>query len=290
MAIEYPAVLDITRSAESTWTKRDTMLYALGLGACADPLDAQELRFVTEFDLQALPTMATILATAASPASMSGMNRNLAVHADQSIRMFRPLPISGTVRAEGRMASVHDKGEGKGAVLITETTLTDIVSGEVIAVLHAGSFARGDGGFGGPTDPTPVPHARPDRAPDKSLLFATRPDQALLYRLSGDYNPIHADPVLAKQVGFDRPILHGLCTFGITGRAVLKAYADQDPTRLIAHQLRFSAPVLPGDTLTIDLWRDGDIVSFEAHVPARGVTVIKNGRSELGAFQVPFAL
>jgi acyl dehydratase len=281
MAISYPAVMDVTRTAETSWTERDTMLYALGLGAGEDPLDPAELRFVTEFDLQALPTMATILATPASPAGLSGMNRNLAVHADQSIRLLRPLPVSGRVRADGRMLSVHDKGEGRGAVLITETTLTDLATDEVIAVLHAGSFARGDGGFGGPTDPTPTPHPMPDRAPDVTLQFTTRPSQALLYRLSGDYNPIHADPELAKKVGFERPILHGLCTYGITGRAVLKAFADQNPARLVAHQVRFSAPVLPGDMLEIDLWRDGDIVSFEARVPARGVTVIKNGRSEL---------
>jgi acyl dehydratase len=281
MAIEYPAVMNLTRTAETSWTERDTMLYALGLGAGEDPLDPAELRFVTEFDLQALPTMPTVLATAASPASLSGMNRNLAVHADQSIRLLRPMPTSGAFRADGRMLSVHDKGEGRGAVLITETTLTDVASREVIAILHAGSFARGDGGFGGPTDPTPAPHPIPNRAPDVTLRYQTRPDQALLYRLSGDYNPIHADPELAKKVGFERPILHGLCTYGITGRAVLKAFADQDPARLVAHQVRFSAPVLPGDALQIDLWRDGDIVSFEASVPARGVTVIKNGRSEL---------
>jgi acyl dehydratase len=281
MPIEYPAVMDITRTAETAWTQRDTMLYALGLGAGEDPLDPAELRFVTEYDLHALPTMATILATPASPASLSGMNGALAVHADQSIRLLRPLPTSGKVRADGRMLSVHDKGEGRGALLITETTLTDLANGEIIAVLHAGAFARGDGGFGGPNDPMPAPHPTPERAPDATLHFQTRADQALLYRLSGDYNPIHADPALAKKIGFERPILHGLCTYGITARAVIKAFGDQDPSRLIAHQVRFSAPVIPGDALKVDLWRDGSIVSFEANVPARGVTVIKNGRSEL---------
>src|SRR5690606_15229699 len=134
------------------------------------------------------------------------------------------------------------------------------------ATLTVGGFARGDGGFGGPREGAPEPHPAPARAPDLSLDFDTRPDQALLYRLNGDRNPIHSDPEAAKKAGFPVPILHGLCTFGITCRAVMAAYTDLDPAPVQSHQVRFSAPVLPGDTITVDLWRDGNVVSFEARV------------------------
>jgi len=143
-------------------------------------------------------------------------------------------------------------------------------------------FARGDGGFGGPSEGQPEPHPIPARAPDASIDIPTRVDQAVIYRLSGDYNPLHIDPAFAKMAGFPRPILHGMCTYGITCRAVLQTYADYDGARIKSHQARFSAPVFPGETITVDLWRDGDVVSFEARVQARGVTVIKNGKTVLG--------
>jgi acyl dehydratase len=282
MPIRYPDVLAITRSAEASWSERDTMLYALGLGAGADLLDPEELKLVTEFELHAIPTMATVLTLNASPANLTGFDYRQAVHGEQSIRMHRPLPVSGSARADSRVLSVHDKGPGKGAVMLFETLLSDAASGEPIATLNSSAFARGDGGFGGPNDPVSAPHAVPDRAPDLSFEMPTRRDQALLYRLSGDYNPLHADPELARSVGFEAPILHGLCTYGIAARAVMKAYTPGDPSRILAHQARFSAPVIPGDVLRVDLWRDGDTVSFEVHAPARGAVVIRNGRTLLG--------
>jgi acyl dehydratase len=144
------------------------------------------------------------------------------------------------------------------------------------------TFARGDGGFGGPSDGAPEPHKTPERAPDMSVDIPTRPDQALIYRLSGDRNPLHSDPDIASAAGFPRPILHGLCTYGITCRAVLQTYADYDPAAIKHHAARFSSPVFPGETVSVDLWRDGDEVSFEARVKDRGVTVIRNGLSRLG--------
>jgi acyl dehydratase len=165
-------------------------------------------------------------------------------------------------------------------VLVNETVWTD-EAGEKVATLTGSTFARGDGGFGGPSEGAPEPHQVPDRKPDLSVPFETRPDQALLYRLNGDRNPLHSDPDVAKRAGFPRPILHGLCTYGITCRAVLQEICDYDPSRILSHQVRFSAPVFPGDVITVDLWRDGDVVSFEARVLDRGATVIRNGKTVL---------
>lgn len=284
MPINYPDVLDVRRSAEVGWSERETMLYALGLGLGDDPMDSSELRFVTEVDDGpiALPTMAAILTAQASPISLTGANQLLSVHGAQSIRLHRPLPAHGTGRVDSRIIDVYDKGEGKGAVLLSETTLRDQTSGELIATAASTAFARGDGGFGGRTDPVPAPAPVPARPADRTVEIATRAGQALLYRLSGDFNPIHSDPIVSARAGFARPILHGLCTYGIAGWAVLKAFCDSDPAQLRSHSVRFSAPVLPGDTIRLDLWRDGDVVAFEATVPKRGVVVLKNGRAELG--------
>jgi acyl dehydratase len=279
--LHYPEVLSIEKHAKHRWTARDAMLYALGIGAGDDPLDEAELHFVTESNLKVLPTFATILSSGASPVMDAGIDRKLALHGAQSTRIHGQFPVSGEVDITARIVSAHDKGPGKGAVLVTETTLVESSTGDTIATLRSTAFARGDGGFGGPNDPLSPPHAMPDRAPDVTLEFATRPGQALLYRLSGDYNPLHSNPDVARKAGFDRPILHGLCTYGITGRAVIKAFLAQDPSRVLSHEVRFSAPVLPGDLIAVDLWREGNVISFEARVPARAVTVIRNGRSEI---------
>ncbi len=155
-------------------------------------------------------------------------------------------------------------------------------TGDPICTITGMSFARGDGNFGGPKDGAPAPHPIPDRAPDQSVDIPTRPGQALLFRLSGDRNPLHSDPEFAARAGFDMPILHGMCTYGITCRAVLQTFADWDAAAFRRHAARFSAPVYPGETITVDLWRDGGTISFEAHVKARGVTVVKHGLTELG--------
>ncbi len=284
MPIAYPAILELMSDAEPiAWRDKDAMLYALGIGLGADPLDANELPFVYENGLKAVPTLATVLAMTSGYSRLfarSGINFARVVHGEQAVELHRPLPPEGEAMAQSRIAAVYDKGE-KGAILIVETTLT-AKGGEALATLRSAIFARADGGFGGPPDGEAAPHPRPDRAPDQSIDIPTRPDQALLYRLNGDRNPLHADPAFAKLVGFPRPILHGLCTFGITCRAVLQAYADFDPARVKSHQARFSAPVFPGETVSVDLWRDGDVVAFEARVKDREAVVIKNGKSVLG--------
>jgi acyl dehydratase len=151
-----------------------------------------------------------------------------------------------------------------------------------LATLVASRFARGDGGFGGPSEGQPEPHKVPTRAPDRTIDIPTRPDQALVYRLCGDRNPLHSDPEFAKRAGFPRPILHGMCTYGITCRGVLQTYADYDASAFRQHAARFSSPVYPGETVTMDLWKDGNVISFEAKVKARNVAVIKSGKTVLG--------
>ena len=286
MAIYYPDILDQkTEPRTFKYGDKDVMLYALGVGLGADPMNETELAFVYEKSLKVIPTAATVLAAGAPRAAatsdkrghrQSQINFLMVVHGEQKVELHKPLPASGTFTTQSRTIGAFDKGEGKGAVIINETVWTD-EAGEKVATLTGSTFARGDGGFGGPSEGAPEPHAVPTRKPDVSADFTTRPDQALLYRLNGDRNPLHSDPDVAKRAGFDRPILHGLCTYGITCRAVLQEITGFDPDQIKSHQARFSAPVFPGDVITVDLWRDGKDISFEARVKDRGVTVIKNG-------------
>jgi acyl dehydratase len=299
MPIYYPDILDQkTEPRTFTYGDKDVMLYALGIGMGRDPLDERELPFVYEKDLKVVPTAATVLASgmgraarAAAPGEQkpgeqkpghrqSQINFLMVVHGEQKVELHRPLPTYGTFTAESRTIGAFDKGKDKGAVIYNETVWTD-EKGEKVATLTGSTFARGDGGFGGPTEGAPEPHAVPERKPDLSVDIETRPDQALLYRLNGDRNPLHSDPDIARKAGFPRPILHGLCTYGITCRAVLQAITGYDPDQIASHEARFSAPVFPGDTVTVDLWKDGNVISFEARVKDRSATVIKNGKTVL---------
>jgi acyl dehydratase len=281
MAIAYPEILSLKSEGEKfRWDAKDTIIYALGLGLCADPMDENELAFVYEANLKTVPTQAGVIAWGAN-AGPTGVNYLMVVDGERKIEFHKPMKSSGEVTASSRVVGAWDKGPGKGAVIVSETSLTD-EAGDLFLTITGSLFARGDGGFGGPTEGQPEPHAVPTRAPDLSVDIPTRPDQALIYRMSGDRNPLHCDPAIAKAAGFPRPILHGMCTYGITCRAVLQTYAGYDPTRFKSHQARFSSPVFPGETITVDLWKDGDVVSFEARVKDRGVTVIKNGKTVLG--------
>ncbi|WP_293901471.1 MaoC/PaaZ C-terminal domain-containing protein [Phenylobacterium sp.] len=291
MPIYYPDILKQKTAARTfTYGDKDVMLYALGIGLGGDPLDETELAFVYEKGLKVVPTAATVLAgrvpADAKPVAqdpghrLSLINFLMVVHGEQKVELHRPLPTAGTFTAQGRTIAVYDKGKDKGAVIVNETVWTDD-KGEKVATLTGSTFARGDGGFGAGSKDEPTPHAVPARKPDLSVDISTREDQALLYRLNGDRNPLHSDPESARRSGFERPILHGLCTYGITCRAVLQAITGFDPEQILSHQARFSAPVFPGDTVTVDLWTDRERISFEARVKDRGATVIKNGLTVL---------
>ena len=209
-----------------------------------------------------------------------GINFLMEVDGERKIEFHKPMLPSGQVTATNRILGAYDKGAGKGAVIVSETKLFD-AGGDPWLTITGSMFARGDGGFGGPSEGQPEPHASPGRAPDMTVDIPTRPDQALIYRMSGDRNPLHCDPAVAKMAGFPRPILHGMCTYGITCRAVLQTYAGYDAARFKSHQARFSSPVFPGETISVDLWKDADVISFEARSKERGVTVIKNGKTVL---------
>jgi acyl dehydratase len=276
MALEIPP-------AEQVYTAKDCILYALGVGLGHDPVNEDELAFVYEKNLKVLPTMATVLGHSGSLARNpgSGINWVMVVNGEQGFSLKRPLTGEDTVIGHTRILDVIDKGPGKGALLMTERDITDKATGALIGTVTQTIFCRGDGGFGGPSRATPAPHAIPSRAPDAVCDLSTRPESALIYRLSGDYNPLHAEPAFARKAGFERPILHGLGTFGVAGHAVLKTMCGYDPARLTAFAGRFSAPIYPGETIRTEMWRDGAVVSFRARVVERDVIALNNGRAEV---------
>ena len=284
MAINYQKLVnwDIPEVSQHL-TRRDTMLYALGVGLGADPCDEGQLKFVYEDGLQALPTMAIILGYPgpwhAHPDT--GITGSHVVHGAQSFRIARPLPVEGDVVGKTRVTCIVDKGKDRGALVMTECTVREKASGNVVCTLESTTFCRADGGFGGPDSPVKAPHPLPETPPHHTCALPTLPQAALLYRLSGDYNPLHADPAYAVKAGFKMPILHGRCTFSVAGHAILRTLCGYDPSRFVAMEGRFSSPVYPGETIRTEMWRDGNIVSFRSTVPARGVTVLNNGRAEI---------
>jgi len=270
------------------YTERDSILYALGVGFGADPLNLAELRFVYEKELSTVPTMAAVLA---SPGFWMRDRQELGidflklVHGEQGVTIHSPLPAAGTLVGESRVTRIVDKGEGKGAVMHVEKTLTDEADGRRIATVEMVLFLRGDGGFsknGGGDEPAPAAPATPDSAPDTTIELPTRADAALLYRLSGDINPLHIDPAVAGKAGFPRPILHGLATYGNACRGILATFCGHDASRLKSIRARLSSPVYPGETLVLDCWRQGgEEIAFRASVKERGVQVLANGRAVL---------
>lgn len=276
LALKIPEV-------EHSFGPKDCILYALGLGLGQDPLNEDELAFVYEKNLKALPTFA--LVQGYSPYWLrnpdSGVNWTKVVHGEQGLTLHKPVKTQGTVIGRTRIVEVIDKGEGKGALVFSERKITDKTSGALLATLTQTTFCRADGGFGGPPREAPAPHPLPARPPDLVCDLPTRPEMALTYRLSGDVNPLHAEPEFAKAAGFPRPILHGLATFGVAGHALLKSLCGYDPARLAAMAGRFSAPVYPGETIRTEIWRDGNVISFRALVPARNIVAMSNGRAEI---------
>jgi acyl dehydratase len=261
---------------EQSYGAKEAILYALGVGASGDD---QDLKYVYEKILTPLPTFAVVLAREAFWLNEPrfGLDVSKMLHGEQSLEIHAPLPASGRVRGQLEVEALHDKGEGRGALLVMKRSISDAETGEPLATVRITSFLRANGGFGGDSEGAAVPHKLPERAPDMSVALPTSPDQALIYRLSGDYNPIHIDRDVASKAGFPGPILHGLCTYGIACRAVLRGVCGDDPARLRRFDARFSSPVYPGDEIVTDIWQDGDTISFRSHVPARDAVVLNNG-------------
>ncbi|MBS1848991.1 MAG: MaoC family dehydratase N-terminal domain-containing protein [Actinobacteria bacterium] len=257
MPINPDAVGSVGEPARHSWDERDVMLYALGVGAGLDDL-ALTTENTSGVDLTVLPSMAVILGGGGGNA-LSGIgtfNPVMLVHGGQSFRVHGSIPTSGVVSTVGEVTAIWDKGSGA-VVEFTSTTKLE-GSDDVLFSQVTSIFLRGEGGFGGERGPSGPQNVPPDHAADDQIVLSTREDQALLYRLSGDHNPLHSDPSFAAAAGFDRPILHGLCTYGFTCRGLITALCDGDPTRLSSMDGRFSSPVYPGETLTVRVWRSGD--------------------------------
>src|SRR3954468_241648 len=284
MTINYDKLINWKIPAvEQQLTTRDTILYALGVGLGADPCDANQLKFVYEQNLEALPSMAIILGYPGPWHAQgdTGIMRSHVVHGEQGFTIHKPLPVDGAIVGQTKVVSVLDKGKDKGALVMTECTVRDKATKDVLCTLTSTTFCRADGGFGGPSGPSKPQHPIPGRAPDHTCDLPTLPQAALIYRLSGDYNPLHAHPAYAKKAGFKMPILHGRCTFSVAGHALLKTCCGYDAARLKSMEGRFSSPVYPGEVIRTEMWVDGNMVAFRSTVPERGVTVLNNGRAEI---------
>ena len=274
----YLGALDLAEVTQ-TWSWRDAAIYALGLGYGDDPTDKGQLVFLDAGQgIQAMPAMVNVLcydgAWLRDPAT--GIDYLKVVHGEQEMELFAPLPPEGTLTGRTVIEEIVDKGAGKGALLVTARELYDGAT-HVATVRHT-VFCRGAGGFGGAPDAKRAAAEVPDRAPDGVVEIETPRQLALVYRLSGDLNPLHSDPDVARRAGFERPILHGLSTFGIACRALMAELAGNEPARVKRLGARFSAPVFPGDTIAFHFWRTGEgTAAFVARVEARGADVLKNG-------------
>jgi acyl dehydratase len=258
---------------------KDCILYALSIGLCRSPKDEQELSFVYERRLRVLPTMAAVIATPGFwvTDSRTGIDLRNIFQSEQAITWHRPIPIGEEVIGESRVADIIDKGRGRGAMIIVECAVRDS-AGRLIWTVRRSAFVRGAGGFNGTVNQRSRPSV-PERQCDATCVLPTTGQQALLYRLNGDDNPLHVDPAVARKAGFDLPILHGLCTFGIAGHAVLGTLCDYDEQSLQTLEVRFSSPVFPGETIATDFWRvTANETVFRCRVIERDATVVSYGR------------
>jgi acyl dehydratase len=278
MALDHSLIGVAGEPHERSWTSTDALLYAIAVGAgLGDPL--RELEFTTEnsagIEQQVLPTFGVLVARGGGAGrSLGDFDRARLVHAEQAFELHRPLPVAGTARTTSTVTGIYDKGSG--ALVVTESVAVDASTGEALVTSTGSAFISGEGGFGGERGPRDV-WERPDRDPDLRVEEQTRPEQALLYRLTGDRNPLHTDPKFAARGGFSVPILHGMCTYGMTGRALLHALCDSDPARFGSMSGRFTRPVLPGETLVVSIWRDDGGALFQT-AKQDGTVVIDRGR------------
>jgi acyl dehydratase len=275
MPINPDAVGTRSEPVEVSWTSKDALLYAVGIGA-----GTSELAFTTEntngVDQQVFPTFAVVIGWGRTNqlAGVGSVNYAMLVHGQQSVTPHRTIPVEGSATLTTEIVGIYDKG--KAAVVVTETK-AELPGGEPLYTNRSSVFIRGEGGWGGDRGPSGPANLPPERAPDHQVTYQTSPDQALVYRLSGDRNPLHSDPSFAALGGFDRPILHGLCTYGFTSRALLHTLAGSDPARFHYVEGRFSAPVLPGDALTVSIWETGTGEAVFNTATHEGTVVIDQG-------------
>jgi len=280
MPLNVDAVGFVSAPVEVTWSSKDALLYAVGVGAGALDPTGFELEFTTENSedvvQRVLPTFPVVLSGGQGIyAALGTFDRTMLVHGEQAVALDGALPVEGTAESVTTLTGVYDKGSG--ALVVTETVATEASTGRRLWATTSSAFIRGEGGWGGDRGPSQR-FAVPDRPADHTVVYPTRSDQALLYRLSGDRNPLHSDPRFAARAGFERPILHGLCTFGFAGRAVLHACCGSDPDRFGSMTGRFSKPVFPGEALTVAIWEEGEgSAVFQTATPA-GI-VIDGGRA-----------
>ena len=283
MALNYEKLIATgVTGLEVNYGDTEAMLYAQSVGFGRDPLDRKELAYVYEqgTPLRTVPTLASALVPDMFPPDL-GWDYGRVLHVEQRLTLYRPLPPAAKILLDKRVVEVFDRGASRGAIFLFE--VDGRLAKDDTALFTAGAtvIARGDGGFGGPAGSGPRPHRAPRREPDLSCDTTTRSDQALLFRLNGDRNPLHANPDTAISAGFPIPILHGLCTYGIACRAILQTICNYDHTLIEGFDARFSLPVLPGDTITTDMWQDGNIVSFQCSVKERDSIVLRNGKCTL---------
>jgi acyl dehydratase len=282
MGLDHSVVGVPSEPQVRSWDSKDALLYAVGVGAgLGNPL--AELEFTTEncegIEQRVLPTFGVLIAQARPARGLGDFDRAMLVHAEQSFELHRPLPAEGTARTVSTVTGIYDRGSG--ALVVSENVAVDAASGEPLVTSRSSVFIRGEGGFGGERGSDP-PWERPDREPDYRVVMQTRPEQALIYRLSDDRNPLHVDPKFAARGGFSQPILHGLCTYGFTGRALLHTLCDSDPARFRSMSGRFTRPVLPGESLTVSMWRqDGGGTCLFQTAREDGAVVIDRGRCQV---------
>lgn len=284
MPIDYKSLMAASITDQPvSYSDSDTMLYALGIGFGTDRSDPRELPYVLDAPVpKTVPAMASMLMPGGFLADC-GWDYAQVLRAGESLDLYRPLPAAAELLANRQVIAAYDRGSAHGAEIVVQSEVRMARDDSALFTLASTLLARADGGFGGPSGPVPEPHAMPSRKPDLRCDLRTRPDQALLFRLSGDRNPLYTDNEAAQEAGFDMPLLHGRCIYGIACRAVLRTICEYDYTLIRGFDARFTAPVYPGDTVTTEMWQDRNIVSFRCSVTARDSTVISNGKCTLAA-------
>ena len=275
MSIDPNAVGATADPIERSWGYRDSLLYAVGIGAGAEDPVGSELEFTTNnskgIEQRTFPTQGVVIGGSGGALGKVGeIDWGRVLHGSQGVTLHQPIPVSGTVVIEESVSGIWDKGEGKNAIIETESKVSLKETHEPLFDLRFSIVVRGSGGFGGEEGNTAPQVHVPDASPDHEVTYQTRTDQALTYRLSGDYNPLHSDPWFATELGgFPKPILHGLCTYGFTGRALLHQLCDGDPSSFKSMDSRFSSPVYPGDSLTVQMWVEKVAKRFTGQSPKR---------------------